>query len=107
MLYLAERTQSAFYKQNIESIKSEKVERYKTKEDSMANGKIYSSIKMSMHSCFSNFHFIIDKTVLKKGFDQFDLSNEKKSPNINYKYNRDLKLVTLANICEKAIKKIR
>ncbi len=93
-----------FYSSNINTFVKENVERYKTSQDSIVANKKYSFVKMTVHSCFINFHFYINSVFMEKKFDEFDLTNEKKDPNINYKLNKKLKLVELAKMCEKIIK---
>jgi hypothetical protein len=96
-----------FYTSNINKFELENVKRYEVRPDSIVANKKYSFLKMVNHSCFKNLHFYFNSTLVKKSFDEFDLTNDKKDSNINYQFNKSLKLVILAEMCEKTIKKRR
>ena len=93
-----------FYLVNKSRIQTQKVEKYKIRKDSIANGKKYSFVKDVSHSCFSRFHFYNSQLYLKNVIDEFDLTNEDNEPNINYQSNNKLKIVELAKLCENILK---
>lgn len=92
-----------FYIENFEKIKLDEVERYKLKADSIANGKKYSFISMQSHSPLRYFWFYKGSMEFKKYFDEYNLTSDEKSPNINYKTNNNLELVKLNRICDEII----
>ncbi|NHN25956.1 hypothetical protein FIA58_009745 [Flavobacterium jejuense] len=92
-----------FYKDNIEEIKKEEVQSYKTKPDSIANNRIYSSISMQSHTPLRYYWFYQGKITFEKGFDMYNLETTETKKNINYKSNNNLALVKLNVICEDII----
>lgn len=81
---------------NINKIEKENVKDYQTGKDS------YVSIS---HSTFSTFYFMFDGNLIVKQFNDFNLTTEDYSPNINYEYNNSLELIKLCKTCEKIILK--
>lgn len=94
-----------FYNKHFEDIKFDEVERYKIKPDSLANGKKYSFISMQNHTPLRYFWFFKSSVEFRKHFNTHNLTSYKKSPNINYKKNKNLKLVSFDRICDAIIEK--
>jgi hypothetical protein len=84
------------YRLNINEIEKENVKDYQTAKDS------YVTIS---HSTFSKFYFMFNGNLIVKQFDDFDLTTEEHSPNMNYEYNNSLKLIKLVKTCDEVILK--
>ena len=82
------------YELNIKEIEKENVKEYQTGKD---NYVIVS------HSTFSKFYFMFNNNLIVKQFNDFDITTEDYSTNINYKYNNSLKLIKLSKTCDKII----
>lgn len=81
---------------NINEIEKENVKDYQTGKDS------YVTVS---HSTFSKFYFMINGNLIVKQFDDFNLTTDDYSPNMNYEYNNSLKLIKLGKTCDKIILK--
>jgi|AACY02.6.fsa_nt_gi hypothetical protein len=93
-----------YYKKNIEKLKSEKVKSYQLKPDSIGkNGLVYRSTSYKTHQPQRYFWFFNNSTEFTIHFDTYDLTTEKKNPNLNYKTNSKLSIVKLNAICEEFI----
>ncbi|WP_289661400.1 hypothetical protein [Flavobacterium panacagri] len=92
-----------FFVNNVASMHKEEVERYKRRKDSLVGNKRYSFLRMVSHSCYRKFYFYEGDSLIEKRISQFDLSNEKESPNINFEQNNNLKIVKLSKECDEVI----
>ena len=81
-----------YLKINSAEIKTEKVGRFKVKEDT------YSSVS---HSCFRNYIINDGETKYQNEFDNYDLTGEIK--NLNYHTNNELKIIMLDKKLDKII----
>ncbi|RTY98007.1 hypothetical protein EKM02_12790 [Flavobacterium sp. RSP49] len=81
---------------NINEIEKENIKGYQTGKDSFVSVS---------HSTFSTFYFMYNGNLIVKQFNDFDLTTEDYSTNINYDYNNSLKLIKLSEICDKIILK--
>ena len=99
-----------FYSNNKTSIKSEKVERYKTKPDSISDNRAYSSVITTSHSCHRNFTILENKEYLKFYFDFFDLQEfhgkGKTDRNLNYDSNIRTKIVEWDKLISEFLEKL-
>lgn len=96
-----------FVQKYFDLLKSEEVKYYQveTRNDtlSVSNDSIRLNRIMRNHSCHTRFKFNFNAIELKKHFDQFDLTNDYSNPNINFEYNKNLKIIELNEILENII----
>lgn len=88
---------TTFVNNNFEIIKSEKIKYYQTKKN---------TISTISHSRFKELLLSKSSNEIYSNFDVYDLTSESESPNINYEYNNNLKLIHLNNLIELEIKKL-
>lgn len=94
-----------YFKMNTDAIKTQKVQRYSVKKDSIAGNLIWSYRKIVSHTCHSKLYTYRDKELIINDFSLFDLENNSPEKNIYYKSNNDLPIVKLNKICKKFIDK--
>jgi hypothetical protein len=64
-------------------------------------------LRTSVHSCKRSFVFRRSGGVSKTNYDLYDLSTSEEYPNVHYKYNSDLKIVTLDKILDEIIENLQ
>jgi len=84
-----------FFINNFDEIKKENVKLYE-----VGNGKIMFEI----HTEFRDFLIKRGNKLQHKNFDVLNLVNDEKSPNLNYDYNNNLKIVKLNRLIADEIK---
>jgi hypothetical protein len=86
-----------FDNENFEKIKSEKIKPFQNKN---------KNIVMIDHSTFKEFLISKNGKETYNYFDMYNLETDSKNPNINYIFNRNLKLVKLNYMIENEIKNL-
>ena len=82
---------------NLNEIETERVKRFS--ENNI-------SIHILSHSTFKNLFFNINNKKFYNRFDEFDLKNFDDQLNINYNFNKNLKIVHLDKLIEKTINNV-
>ena len=95
-----------FYKLNFKKIKEDSVERYKTKPDTIVNGKVYSFTSFQTHSPIIYFWFYKDSDKFNNSFDKYNLTTESDYKNINYESNNNLSIVKLNLLCDEIVNEL-
>ena len=86
-----------FENENFEKIKFEKIKPFQNKN---------KNIVTIDHSTFKEFLISKNGKETYNYFDMYDLETNPENPNINYTFNRNLKLVKVNNLIEDEIKKL-
>ena len=99
-----------FYLTNENQLKKERIERYKTKKDSIVGDKIYSSVRTISHSCFRNFIIFKNSEFENYNFNFFNLrkyhDKTRTDRNLSYESNIRTKLVEWDKLITRFIEKI-
>ncbi len=86
-----------FYKQNFEKIISDSVKFYEVGNN---------QISMEIHTTFKEFLFKNKGKFYYNEFDHHNIENDSKEANLNYQYNKNLKIVKLDSLLNHQIKEL-
>ncbi len=60
-------------------------------------------LRTEVHNCFRDFKFAVENDSFGQTYNLFDLTNDSESPNTNFEYNNNLKVVKLDKLLDSFI----